>query len=81
LLQALRFFAGDVGFMLLGSQVCRDAIDLPAKSGEQLHAALPTLFPDVAGDLAFFLHLVEGPFQFDINFEQAGILCSQRKTS
>jgi hypothetical protein len=29
----------------------------------------------VAGDLAFFLHLVEGRFQFGVNFEQAAVLC------
>jgi hypothetical protein len=40
LLQALRFFAGDIGFMLLGSQVCCDAIYFFAKFGEQLCAAL-----------------------------------------
>jgi hypothetical protein len=32
---------------------------LLAEFGEQLHAALATFFADVAGHLAFFLHLVK----------------------
>src|SRR5215469_17186263 len=63
--------------MLLDSQVCCDAIYFLAKFGEQLHAALATFFADVAGYLAFFLHLVEGRFQFSVNFEQAAVLCGQ----
>ena len=43
---------------------CRDAIDLLAEFGEQLNASLTTFVADIAGDLAFFLHLVEGRFQF-----------------
>jgi len=39
-----------------------------------LHAVLATFVADVAGDLAFFLQLVEGRFQFGVNFEQAAIL-------
>src|SRR5215472_11483781 len=63
--------------MLLDPQVCCDAIYFLAKFGEQLHAALATFVADVAGDLAFFLHLVEGCFQFGVNFEQAAVLCGQ----
>jgi len=60
---------------LLGSQVCRDAIDLRAKFGEQLCVALATFVADGAGYLAFFLHVVKGGFQFYIDFEQAGVMC------
>ena len=63
--------------MLLGSQVCRDAIYFLAKFGEQLCAALATFVADVAGYLAFFLQLVEGPFQLGVNLEQAAVLCGQ----
>jgi hypothetical protein len=61
---------------LLGSQVCRDAIDLLAKLGEQLPAVLAPFVADVVGYLAF-LHLFEGRFQFGVNFEQAAMLCGQ----
>jgi hypothetical protein len=44
------------------------SIFLPS-SGEQLCAALATFVADVAGYLAFFLHLVEGRFQLGVNFE------------
>jgi len=48
------------------------------KFGEQLQAALTRFFADVAGYLWFFLQLVEGRFEFGVNFEQAAILCGQR---
>jgi len=71
------FLGGNASVAFLGSQVCRDAIDLRAKFGEQLCAALATFVADVAGYLAFFLQLVEGPFQLGVNLEQAAVLCGQ----
>jgi len=51
-----------LSLMPAGTDARSDAIDLRAKFGEQLCAALVTLVADVAGYLAFFLHLVEGRF-------------------
>ena len=64
--------------MLLGSQVCCDAIDLLAQFRKQLCEALTTFVADVAGYLAFFLQLIECCLQFGIDLEQAVVLCGQR---
>jgi hypothetical protein len=69
LLQPVCFIGSDVRFALLCSQVCRDPIDLLAEFGKQLNAALPTFVADVAGDLSFFLQLIEGRFQLGVNLE------------
>jgi len=59
----------DGSFALLGSQVCRDAVDLLAQFREQLNTSISRFVSDRACDFALLLQLVERLLKLGVNFK------------